>query len=283
MDNCLGFLGPQGTFTEEAALLYSHDRNQHLREYATIDRVIEDVAAGILAQGVVPIENSLEGSVNITLDALVRNEGVYIYQELLYPVSHCLLAPEGARMDGIEEVYSHLQAFSQCRVFLKEKLGAASYVSMDSTAAAARIVALLGGNRAAIATRRAAGIFGLNILSSAIQDGNEEAKHDNVTRFVVISPDDHPFTGGDKTSIVLSIKDGPGSLFNILGLFAAKDINLTRIESRPARRTLGEYLFFIDFEGHRRETKIGRLLEELSDRVVFLKMLGSYPSLNLIS
>lgn len=283
MDNFLGFLGPQGTFTEEAALLYNHDRSQYLREYATIDRIIEDVAAGILGQGVVPIENSLEGSVNITLDALVQNEGAYIYQEVLYPVSHCLLAPEGTRMDDIEEVYSHPQAFSQCRIFLKEKLGVASYVSMESTAAAARAVALLGGGRAAIATRRAAGIFGLNILTSAIQDGNEEAKYDNVTRFVVISSSDHPFTGGDKTSIVLSIKDGPGSLFNILGLFAAKGINLTRIESRPARKALGKYLFFIDFEGHRRDKNVKGLFEELSDRVILLKNLGSYPSLNLIS
>ncbi|NLZ27776.1 MAG: prephenate dehydratase [Firmicutes bacterium] len=283
MDNFLGFLGPQGTFTEEAALLYNHDRSQYLREYATIDRIIEDVAAGILGQGVVPIENSLEGSVNITLDALVQNEGAYIYQEVLYPVSHCLLAPEGTRMDDIEEVYSHPQAFSQCRIFLKEKLGVASYVSMESTAAAARAVALLGGGRAAIATRRAAGIFGLNILTSAIQDGNEEAKYDNVTRFVVISSSDHPFTGADKTSIVLSIKDGPGSLFNILGLFAAKGINLTRIESRPARKALGKYLFFIDFEGHRRDKNVKRLFEELSDRVILLKNLGSYPSLNLIS
>ncbi|MFY9113757.1 MAG: prephenate dehydratase [Dethiobacteria bacterium] len=283
MDNYLGFLGPRGTFTEETALLYMHGQDERLKEYDTIDRIIEDVAAGALARGVVPIENSLEGSVNITLDMLVQSSGVYINQELLYPVSHCLLTPEGIKLYDIREVYSHLQAFSQCRIFLKEKLGTVNYVSMESTAAAARTVALLGGNRAAIATRRAAGIFGLNILLSAIQDGNGDDKYNNVTRFVVISPADHPPTGNDKTSIILSIKDGPGSLYNILGLFAARGINLTRIESRPARKTLGEYLFFIDFEGHRQEKNAGELLDELVARVNFIKMLGSYPSLNLIS
>ncbi len=282
MNDYLGFLGPPGTFTEETALLYCRENaGPVLKEYTAIDQIIEDVSIGTIKQGIVPLENSLEGSVSITLDMLVLNRDVYIYKELVYPISHCLMACPGVGMEEIMEVHSHIQAFSQCRKFLKEKLPGATNVPVESTGAAAKNIASLGGFRAAIAPARASKIFELDILFSDIQDGHNQGKNGNVTRFVIIAQKDHPVTDQNKTSVILSIKDGPGSLYNILGVFAGRAVNLTRIESRPARKSLGEYLFFIDFEGHRKDANIIKLLEELKSKVKFMKMLGSYPSLKL--
>lgn len=278
----LGYLGPAGTFTEETALHYMAENPfLKLKEYISIDRIVEDVAAGNIEQGIVPLENSLEGSVGITLDMLAGSPEVFIRRELIHHISHCLLVPPGVMLDDIEEIYSHIQAFSQCRSFLTENLPIAALIPVESTGSAAKKVSVLGGNKAAIAPSRASGIFGLDILLSDIQDGNGCGKNGNVTRFVIISKNDHPRTGSDKTSVLLSIKDGPGSLYNILGIFAGRDVNLTRIESRPARKTLGEYLFFIDFEGHREDANINKLLLELDRKVKYMKMLGSYPSSDL--
>lgn len=273
MDGCLGFLGPAGTFTEDAAIYYMQDEpGLQLKEYPTIDSVIEAVSAGKLQKGVVPLENSLEGSVSITLDMLVEKENVFIYRELIRPVSHCLMALPGKKMQEIREVHSHPQALSQCRRFLKANFCGASIVPRDSTAAAASLTSR-HKNRAAIAHRRAAELFDLEILAADIQDSKE-----NVTRFIVLAACDHPKTGADKTSLIISISDGPGSLYNVLGVLARSGINLTRIESRPVRRNLGEYYFFIDFEGHRQEPRIISALEKLNAQVLFYKMLGSYPS-----
>lgn len=282
MSYYLGYLGPRGTFTEETALLYSRESYAPvLKEYNSIDHIIEDVALGNIEQGIVPLENSYEGSVGITLDMLVLNDDVYIYKELVYPISHCLMVPPGVAVNEIREVHSHMQAFSQCRNFLKGKLPAATLVPAESTAAAAKNIASSGGRKAAIAPARAAEICGLHLLVSDIQDGHNKGKNGNVTRFVIIAQQDHPATNHDKTSVILSIKDGPGSLYNILGVFAERAVNLTRIESRPARKNLGDYLFFIDFEGHRKDANIIKVLEELQGRVKFMKMLGSYPCVNL--
>ncbi len=281
MSNSLGFLGPPGTFTEEIALKYSQDNSSLiLQEYTAIDELMEDVDAGKVKMGIVPIENSLEGSVNITLDMFVQLN-VYIYKELIYPISHCLMALPGVKPEEIKEVYSHPQAFSQCRKYLKANMPLVNQFPMESTAMAAEKISALGGPRAAIAPRRAAKLFDLEILASDIQDGYEEENKTNLTRFVVVSSHDHSLTGTDKTSIIFSIKDSPGSLYHILGVFAKKAINLTRIESRPARKRLGEYLFFVDFEGHREEKKSVQALELLEDQVKYLKMLGSYPSVYL--
>ena len=279
MCSYLGYLGPKGTFTEEIALIYARDKDAPvLKELNGIDEVIEGVANGELEEGIVPLENSLEGSVDITLDMLVQNE-VYIYKELIYPISHCLLVPPGVPLQDIQIVYSHSQALSQCRQYLKRILPEAARVPVDSTGAAAGKVAAREESAAAIAPARAASIFGLQILASDIHDGDggEKNKNDNLTRFVVISNRDHPPTGRDKTSLIFSIKDGPGSLYGILGIFACRQINLTRIESRPSRRNLGEYLFFIDFQGHREENNIIDAMAALPEQVEFLKMLGSYP------
>jgi len=283
MSSILGFLGPPGSFTEEISLKYSRNNSPLiLQEYKAIDELMEDVDAGLIEMGIVPVENSLEGSVNITLDMFVQLD-VYIYTELIYPISHCLMALPGIELEDIKDLYSHVQAFSQCRKYLKARMPSVTQFPMESTAMAAEKISVLGGARAAIAPRRAAKLFGLEILASDIQDGYGEEDKTNLTRFVVISSHDHSLTGTDKTSIIFSIKDSPGSLYHILGVFAENGINLTRIESRPARKRLGEYLFFVDFEGHREEKKNMRALKLLEDQVKYLKMLGSYPSVYLPS
>lgn len=271
MDRRLGYLGPAGTFSEEAALLYNRTHSFKLMERLTVAQVMEEVAAGSLEQGVVPLENSLEGSIPITLDLLVQQKGIQIYREIIYPVRQCLLVSPGTDLKQITQVISHPHALGQCRNFLGSTLQKAVCRQVDSTAAAAAMVAELPGS-AAIAPRRAAALFHLDLLVENIQDND-----DNVTRFVVIARQEHSPTGHDKTSLVLAIPDGPGSLYRILGFFAHRKINLTRIESRPARRSLGDWLFFIDCEGHRCDPMLAGLWEELSKQVSFMKLLGSYP------
>jgi prephenate dehydratase len=270
----LGYLGPAGTFSEEAALLYhrSHQQSFALLEQPTVAQVVEKVASGKLDQGIVPLENSLEGSVAATLDQLVWSEGIYIYSELIYPVRQCLLAAPDTALEQITCVYSHSHALGQCRHYLDTVLSGVSCLPVESTAAAAAMVASTPGS-AAIAPRRAAALFGLVLLAEGIEDYTG-----NLTRFVVISQDEHPPTGCDKTSLVFSVPDGPGSLYHVLGFFAAREINLTRIESRPARRSLGDWLFFIDCEGHRSDPVLVALWDELRRSVPFLKLLGSYPT-----
>ncbi|MEW5785109.1 MAG: prephenate dehydratase [Bacillota bacterium] len=271
MDGKLGYLGPAGTFSEEAALLYNRTHNFELIERPTVAQVMEGVAAGSLEQGVVPLENSLEGSISITLDLLVQHSGIQIYREIIYPVRQCLLVFPGTALEQITQVISHPHALGQCRNFLNTTLQNAACRLVESTAAAAAMVAALPGS-AAIAPRRAAALFHLDLLVENIQDND-----DNVTRFVVIARQEHSPTGHDKTSLVLTVPDGPGSLYSILGFFAHRKINLTRIESRPARRSLGDWFFFIDCEGHRCDPSMAGLWEELAKQVSFIKLLGSYP------
>lgn len=268
----LGYLGPSGTFSEEAALAYDADRGLALREFPTIAAVLEAVAKGELAEGIVPIENSLEGGVSATLDCLAGDVELYIRRELLCPVRHCLLANSGVTRDEIRRVYSHPQALGQCRAFLEGTLSGAVCRPVESTAAAA-VLARRSPGSAAVASRRAANIFGLSILAEDIQDSD-----DNVTRFVVVGSSDHPPTGRDKTSIVLAVPNAPGSLYRALGFFARCGVNLTRIESKPMRRRPGDWLFFIDCEGHRLEPPLAGLWEELALAVSFVKQLGSYPN-----
>ncbi len=279
MINELGFLGPEGTFTEEMALIYAKEiKTLKLKEYLSIAQIVEDVAKGAIHCGMVPLENSLEGSVSVTLDMLASEKDVFIKREIVYPISHCLMTVPDRKLEEIEAVYSHIQAFSQCRQFLKERLAGVALIPTDSTAAAALLVSSSRKQIAAIAPARAAALFNLKIIATGIQDRSScSEKNDNVTRFVLIAREDSEREGNDKTSVILSIKDGPGSLYNVLGVFAARGVNLTRIESRPARKNLGDYLFFIDFEGHRNDDNLIDLFKELQSKINYMKMLGSYP------
>jgi len=267
----LGYLGPQGTFSEEAALLYSRGSGKELIEYPAIGEVINAVQTGTLDEGLVPLENSLEGGVAATLDQLARQEGIYVYHELFYQVRQCLMADGAVPPEQITGVFSHPHALGQCAEYLNRSLPNAESVPLESTAAAAKKVIGKAG-WAAIAPRRSAELFGLKLMAEGIQDNDE-----NFTRFVILAREDHPPTGNDRTSLVLTLADRPGSLYEVLGYFAHRNINLTRIESRPSKQMIGDWLFFIDCEGHRSEPEKAELWEEIRETAPFFKLLGSYP------
>ena len=263
----IGFFGPSGTFTEEAASLIGDD----LIAFDSILDILEAVEKGEVNVGVVPIENSIEGPVGVTLDLLVHDFDLKIKKEIIIPISHNLLINPDADIDDVQLVYSHIQALSQCRKFT-EGLGVVVN-SAPSTSAAAEMIKGKK-NSAAIGTKRAAKIYGLKIAASNIQD-----YENNVTRFVVIDKTDHERTGKDKTSIVFSIlEEKPGGLYEILEVFAKNKINLTKIESRPSKEKLGSYIFFVDFEGHRTDKLIGNILNIIRIKLEYIKILGSYPT-----
>lgn len=270
----LAYLGPGGTFSEEAALCYSSSHQRQMVEYPTLAAVIRAVCERETEEGLVPFENSLEGGVGTTLDHLARQEGLYIRHELTLPVRQCLMAIEERPLTQIKTIYSHSHALGQCTEYLEHNLPHAEYLTVESTAAAA-VMAARDADAAAIAPRRAAALYHLVLLAEDIQDN-----FDNSTRFVVLGRSDHPPTGKDKTSLVFTIPDGPGSLYKILGYFARRAINLTRIESRPSRRITGDWLFFVDCEGHRSDPGRKELWAEIEKEVSFFKLLGSYPHNN---
>lgn len=266
----LGYLGPAGTFSEEAAIDYTRTWRRQLVEYASIPEIAEAVAGGEVEEGLIPLENSLEGGVAVTLDLLAGQGDLQICRELIYPIRHFLLARPGTGLSDVKMVVSHYQALGQCREFLNRCLPGIQLLPVESTAAAAMEASRKEG-MAAIAPRRAADLYELALLAEGIEDNSL-----NCTRFVVLAERDHPPTGDDKTSVVMAVSDGPGSLHHILGYFARHQINLTRIESRPARRHLGEYLFFIDCQGHR-QVELEKLWPELRRESSWIKILGSYP------
>jgi len=264
----VAILGPRGTFSEEAAMRFASEAELELA--GDIAGVFEMVASGVCSYGVVPVENSLEGPVGITLELLLKND-LMVYGEVVVDIKHALMALPDSRLQDIQEVISHPHALAQCKGFVNE-LGVRTR-NFPSTAGAAREVgekSLKGVG--AIAPTVAAGLYGLAILTEGIQDDDS-----NQTRFLVISTSDHPPTGHDKTSVVIGLKDKAGALHECLGIFARRGINLTRIESRPSRKGLGDYLFFIDFEGHRKDKVVKEVLGELLDSLAFLKVFGSYP------
>lgn len=263
----VALLGPRGTFSEEAALRFFEEPEFLLAE--DIEEIFESVSKGRSPYGVVPVENSIEGSVGMTLEMLLR-EDVRIYGEIILDVRHLLLAPQGVKLSEVMEVISHPHALAQCKGFLKG-LGVKTR-NFSSTAEAARHVAELNSREtAAIAPRISALMYGLEILKEDIQD--EEL---NQTRFLVISKKDHTKVGNDKTSLILGLEDRPGALYQALGAFAEMEINLTKIESRPSRKALGDYIFYIDLEGHREDAGVKRALKKLEKKASFMKILGSY-------
>jgi len=275
----VGFLGPAGTFTEEALRASAPD-GVTIEEvpYASEYETVMAVQATTVDRGVVPIENSLEGSVTATLDTLAGEAAdVRIVGEAIRPVSHCLVARPGTAVADAERVVSHPQAISQCREYLRENLPAAEAVSAASTAEAVRSVAEHDRPEVAIGTRLAAELYGCDVLAEGIEDRRE-----NHTRFVWLAragtePDAPPA----KTSIVFwGFNDtSPGALMRVLADLAERDINLTKIESRPRRGRLGHYMFFADLEGAADDSRVRGALDALAERVQTLKVLGSYPVL----
>ncbi len=270
----IAFLGPEGTFTEEALIKYA----KNLKDYekmpiSTIQDVIKSVDRGETWQGVVPIENSIEGSVNITQDILTFESDSKIIGEITIPIKHHLIGKKGIKISEIKKIISIPHATAQCRYFLTNNFTDLEIIAANSTAEAVKKLINMGNNVAAIGPKIAAGIYNLEILYSNIEDNKE-----NKTRFVIIGTIIPARTGNDKTSIVCFLKkDKPGSLFNILKEFAERNINLTRLESRPAKKDLGDYVFMIDMEGHIHDKTIYEAIENLRNKVYLVKILGSYP------
>lgn len=268
----IGYLGPIGTFTHDAVLKYTHDDSCHLIEYDSIQELIHDVEHGGVSQGVVPIENALEGTVNLTIDMLIHEVDLNIIGELVIPIRHCLVAKRGLAIEDVSRVFSHPQALAQCRKFLDNNLKGIHGHATESTAAAAVKVKGTGEPWAAIANSRAAHIYDLDIIKEDIQDLDT-----NSTRFIVVSKDKARISRRDKTTVVFAVNHKPGGLYQALKIFAQREINLSKIESRPMKTLLGHYLFWVDLEGHRDEGKIKDALNQLFMECKFFKILGSYP------
>ena len=270
----VAYLGPVGTYTEEAAARYAPDAERV--PYPTILRAAEAVEHGDTGEAVVPIENSLYGSVTDILDFLITAERTLIRGELLLRIEHCLMALPGVQMADIKTVLAHPQALGQCRKYLAENLPHAQQAAAVSNAAAAAEVK--GGSRdaAAIGPKRAASLYGLNILAEGTQDSSA-----NITRFVVLAPRDHERTGRDRTSFCCDLSDKPGILYRMLRPIAERKINLTKIESRPAGDRLGRYIFLVDVDGHRTDPVVAAALEEVRQMTAMFKVLGSYPRAQL--
>jgi len=265
----VAFQGEIGAYSEIA--VYKHfTLDVQTIPCKSFSDVFKSVEAGNVDYGVVPIENSIEGSVNQVYDLFLEYD-LKVCGEIILKIEHCLLANQNANLDSIKVVYSHPQALAQCSDFL-ERLGCEIIPTYD-TAGGAKIVKERGTNDvAAIASERAAEIYGMKILARDISN-----TPDNYTRFLVISMEDLPPTGNDKTSIIFSLKHVPGSLYKALEEFALREINLTKIESRPTKHRPWEYNFYLDFEGHRNDPKCMEALKGLEKKATFIKILGSYP------
>ena len=275
----VGYLGPEGTFSEEASAIYQKKSGSaEFIPYSTIHDLLIDTDKGKIDEGITPIENSAEGTIGIVIDTLVNEVNLKIKQEIVIPVQHYLMTKVKVAKNKITEVLSHPQVIDQCKHYLRKNLSKAKIRFAFSTADAARQVAeaeIVTGLEvpAAIASKTSAKLYGLKIIDSKVND-----YPDNSTRFVVLAKKDHVRSGKDKTSIVFSIlKDRPGGLHNILSEFAKRGINLTKIESRPTKRTLGDYFFFIDMNGHRMDKIVSQALAEVKEKASCFKMLGSYP------
>jgi prephenate dehydratase len=267
----IAYLGPPGTFTEEAALLY--DETAQLIPFPSIPAVAVAVDSGMAEEGVVAIENSIEGSVTDTLDLLIHESGVLIKKELVLPIEHQLLAKPGTEASAVKVIFSHPQALAQCRRFIERCFPKVEVMAALSTAAAVEEMIAYPQPAAAIGTRRAAQIYGAATLAHGIQDHAS-----NVTRFVVLATTDHLQTGFDKTSLCFSFaEDCPGILCSVLQEFAQRNINLAKVESRPSKESLGQYIFLVDLEGHREDPLVSEALGRAKEKTALFKILGSYP------
>ncbi len=265
----IGLLGPEGTFSENATKKWN-DRAD-LLYYDDVSDVARAVAAEEVDCGIIPIENSLEGSVGMTLDALLHiSDETQIIGEIIIPIKHCLLT-KGDTHD-IKVILSHPQALAQCQRFIKDHFRDVDIRMTGSTAHAAQLTSK-SKEVAAIASEESAGKYGLKVVLRDVQDQKE-----NYTRFIVLGKETPESTGRDKTSIIIYLrKDRPGALYEILGEFASRNINLTKIESRPTKKALGDYLFYMDLEGHVVDKKVQDAMNMVEKKAGVLKVLGSYP------
>lgn len=264
----IAYLGPEGTFTQAAAIKhFGHAINT--LPLATIDEVFREVEAGNTHYGVVPVENSTEGMINHTLDMFMQSP-LQISGEVELRIHHNLLG-NMTDLPGVKRLYAHQQSLAQCREWLDANLPNVERVAVSSNGEAARRAAVEEG-AAAIASDAAANIYGLNIVAANIED-----EPDNTTRFLIVGPNDAAPSGKDKTTLLVSIVNKLGALHELLASFSKHNISMTRIESRPSRRGMWDYVFFIDIEGHRDDDVVASAIQEMQGQAAMLKVLGSYP------
>ena len=265
----VAFQGEIGAYSEEAAFHFFGPSTQ-VKPCESLDNVFKAVEQDETQFGIIPIENSLEGSVSRSYDLLLASN-LRVCGETELRVIHCLIASTETRLDLIKRVYSHPQALGQCQAFLKH-LDCELTPTYD-TAGSVKMIKEKGiTNGAAIASARAAEIYGMQIIAKEIEDNPN-----NFTRFFILAKQDSPSSGNDKTSIVFSVKHRPGALYELLRQLASKNINLTKVESRPTRQKAWEYNFYLDFEGHREDKAAREALDSLEKTSLFIKILGSYP------
>ena len=266
----VSYLGPKGSFTQIALIKYFSDDTQQVSK-RTIDEVFKSVEIGEADYGVVPIENSLEGSVNNTHDLLIGSN-INIYDEIKLRIRQCLIS-KASDINQIDKIYSHPQSFAQCQIWLKANLPNADLVPVFSNSEAAEIVA--SHNEACIGSKILAKLYGLNLIKEDIEDSKE-----NTTRFVVLSHEQQRKHKDSKVSLIITPpdSDASGSLYNLLKPFASEDINLLRIESRPFKGKLWSYVFFIDCQGSIEDKSIQNAIVSLKTQGINIKVLGCYPS-----
>lgn len=266
-----GYLGPAGTNTEVATL--KGCPGAELVPYTSILDIARAVAAGELDRGVVPIENSLQGTITDTLDALLADERIAISGEVVLAIEHCLMAAPGVARTDVQVIYSHPQSLGQCRKYLEAQFPKVRTEAALSNAEAVAI-AMKTPASAAIGPARAAEIYGADILERGIEDSRV-----NKTRFVVLSREGGEPTGRDKTSIAFAVAhDRPGTLVSVLHEFSDRAINMTKIESRPSGEQLGVYVFLVDVDGHRDDAMLAQALAAVREQAAFFRIFGSYPA-----
>jgi len=264
----ISFLGPSGTFSEEATIKHFGENVKSIPTNS-IDEVFNNVQSSKVHYGVVPIENSTEGGISRTLDLLLMKD-LKICGEITLPIHHCLIS-KSKDLKKIKSIYAHGQSLAQCHDWIANNLPNAEKITVLSNAEGAKI-ASKEKHSAAIASERAASIFKLNILQSHIED-----EPNNTTRFLILSDQEIAPSGNDKTSIVVTTKNKPGAIVDLIQPFASRQVSLTKLESRPSKIGMWEYVFFIDVEGHKNNPKVKLSLADLEKKSSFMKFLGSYP------
>ena len=265
----VAYLGPEGTFSQEAAIRH-FGGSIAARSCTTIDEVFKHVETAATGYGVVPVENSTDGAIGRTLDLLLSTPA-RVCGEIMLPVRQCLMS-RAKDTSRIKKVYSHAQSLGQCQHWLARHLPGAERIAVVSNAEAARMAAR-DAQSGAIASQTAATLYKLNLLARNIQDESR-----NITRFLVLSREDVAPSGHDKTSLIVSTHNVPGAMQELLSPLAKNSVSMTRLESRPARTGRWDYMFYVDIEGHMQDPRVVRALVDIERKASFLKILGSYPA-----
>lgn len=270
----IGYLGPRGSYSYEVACQYAADRDDEVDciAMASFAAIVEGVEEGKLDQGIIPVENSTHGAVASAMDTLIHLRKSKVCGEMVHDIEHCLLSTN-TNIEGIKYIFSHEQALEQCHQFFAKHYPHIELIHCSSTSKACKMARKNGDAYGAVASRMAAKLYDLSVVAQNIQDNVF-----NQTRFLLIGTKNIEPSGQDKTSLVFAFHDDcPGSLFNVLKAFASRNVNLTRIESRPAKHIMGQYIFYIDFIGHVKDEISIDIMQEIAGQVSWLKVLGSYP------